>query len=172
MLLSSSARALLVCAAGALFATVASAQTKIAVVNLQQAVLQTAEIKKAQVELERKFKPRQDEIERLQKELQDLQKQVDDPKLSDAGRAQVTATGTRKQREAQRKLEDLQQDVDRERNEILGRAGQRMADVVKKLAEEKGLDIVVDITATIYVKPALEVTNDAVAAYDKAFPAK
>ena len=47
-----------------------------------------------------------------------------------------------------------------------------MTDVVKKLAEEKGLDLVVDTSSALYFKPALDITNDAIAAYDKAYPAK
>ena len=49
-----------------LFANLASAQTKVAVVNLQKAVFDSAEIKKADAEMQAKFKPRQDEIEQLQ----------------------------------------------------------------------------------------------------------
>jgi Skp family chaperone for outer membrane proteins len=45
-----------------------------------------------------------------------------------------------------------------------------MGDVVKKLSEEKGLDVVVDIPYTVYSKPTLDITNDAIAAYDKAYP--
>jgi outer membrane protein len=47
-----------------------------------------------------------------------------------------------------------------------------MAEVVKKIAEEKGLDVVVDIGNTVYFKPALDITTDIVAAYDKAHPVK
>ena len=45
-----------------------------------------------------------------------------------------------------------------------------MTEVVKKLAEEKGLDLIVDTTTTLYFKPAMDLTNDAIAAYDKAYP--
>jgi Skp family chaperone for outer membrane proteins len=44
--------------------------------------------------------------------------------------------------------------------------------VVKKLADEKGLDLVVDSANTLFFKPALELTNDAVTAYNKAYPVK
>ena len=40
----------------------ANAQVKIAVINTQKALLETEEIKKAQVDLEAKFKPRQDQM--------------------------------------------------------------------------------------------------------------
>ena len=59
-----------------------------------------------------------------------------------------------------------------ERNDILGRSSQRMQEVVKKLAEEKGIDIVTDISNTVYFKPALEITTESIAAYDKAYPVK
>jgi outer membrane protein len=76
------------------------------------------------------------------------------------------------QRDLQRKGEDLQADVDRERNEILGKSTQKMGEVVKKLAEEKGWDMVVDVSNTIYFKPALEVTTEALAAFNKTYPVK
>ena len=43
----------------------AAGQTKVAIVKLQEALLGTSEIKKAQAELQAKYKSRQDEIERL-----------------------------------------------------------------------------------------------------------
>jgi outer membrane protein len=46
-----------------------------------------------------------------------------------------------------------------------------MTEVVKKLAEEKGYDVVVDVSTTIYFKPALDITTEALAAFNKAYPA-
>ena len=47
-----------------------------------------------------------------------------------------------------------------------------MAEVVKKIAEQRGLDVVVDVSNTIYFKPALEITAEATADYDKTYPLK
>jgi outer membrane protein len=41
---------------------------------------------------------------------------------------------------------------------------------VKKLAEEKGVDLVVDTQIALYFKPAMDITADATAAYNKAYP--
>lgn len=167
-------RLLLVCIGVCSIATIASAQTKVAVINLQRAVLESAEIKKASAELEARYKPRQQEMEKLQKDLQGIQQQLQTGagKMTPQQEADLTAQGQRKQRELQRIGEDLQADVDRERNEILGKSSQRMQEIVKKLAEAKGYDVVVELSNTIYFKPALEITNEAIAAYDKAYPAK
>ena len=165
--------ALAVCAAG-LFSAPAPAQVKTAVINLQRAIADTAEIKKAQNEMQLKYKARQDALDKVQRELSDLQTQLQSSqgKLSPAGEADLQARGQRKQREAQRLNEDLQADVERDRQDILSKAQLRMIDVVKKLADEKGVDLVVETGAVVFSKPALEITNDAIAAYDKAYPVK
>ena len=157
-----------------LFASLAAAQSKVAIINLQRAVLESAEIKKASAELEARFRPRQQQMEKLQKDLQAIQQQLQTMagKLTPQGEAELTSSGQRKQRELQRVGEDLQADVDRERNDILSKSTQKMQEVVRKLAEEKGLDVVIDVTTAIYFKPALEITTDAIAAYDKANPPK
>jgi len=149
-------------------------QTKVGVVSLQQAVLGCAEIKKASAEMEAKYKPRQQEMEKLQRELQGIQQQLQTNagKLTPAAEADLTAQGQRKQRDLQRLNDDLQADVNAERNDILGASGKKMTDIVKKLAEDKGLDVVVDAQSTLFVKPALDLTAEAIAAYDKAYPAK
>ena len=84
----------------------------------------------------------------------------------------LTTQGTRKQRDLQRLTEDMQADVERERTDILTKSGDRMQQIVAKLAEEKGLDVVIDVSNTVYFKPVLDLTKDATAAYDKAYPVK
>ena len=150
-----------------------AAQAKVAIIDLQKAVLNTAEIKKAQAELETKFRPRQQAMAKLEQDLQQIQTQLQTgaAKMTQAQADDLQATGTRKQRELQRLGEDLQADVDRERNDILQRSGQRMTDVVKKLAEEKGLDVVIEASNAIFFKPTFDLTADATTAYDKTFPA-
>jgi outer membrane protein len=174
MFRSSILPALAVCAAGLFSSSLASAQAKIGVVNFQKAILDTAEIKKASTDLQNKYKPRQDALEKVQRELNDIQTQLQasQGKLSAAGEADLTSRGQRKQREAERLNQDLQDDVNNERNVVLQRAGGRMTEIVKKIADEKGLDIVVDVTNTISFKPALEFTAEATAGYDKAYPLK
>lgn len=150
----------------------AIAPAKVAIINAQKAVADTQEIKKAQTALEAKYRPRQDAIQKLQNQLQTIQQQLGVQNIAPDREAQLRADGTLKQKELQRLSEDLQSDVNNERQDILGRAGRQMTDVVKKIAEERGLDVVVDTTNTIYYKPALEITTEATAAYDKAYPAK
>lgn len=167
---------LLMSAVAALAVPAAQAQaispSKVAIINAQKAVADTQEIKKAQAALQAKYQPRQQAIDTLQRDLQSIQQQLSTPNLAADRAAQLRADGTHKQRELQRLSEDLQSDVNNERQDILGRAGRQMTNVVKGLAEARGLDIVIDITNTLYFKPGLDITADATAAYDRAYPAK
>lgn len=174
MFRSSFSTALIVCAAALASSSIASAQTKVGVVNFQKALLDTAEIKKASLDLQNKYKPRQDALEKVQRELQDIQTQLQSSqgRLSAAGEADLQARGQRTQREAERLSQDLQEDVNRDRNDVLTRAGQRMTEVVKKIAEAKGLDLVVDTQNTYFFKAALDITAEATTGYDKAYPLK
>jgi outer membrane protein len=167
--MSKLALALLVCI-GSL--GISNAQIKVAVINSQKAILETDEIKKAQLDLTAKYKPRQDQLEKLQKDLTDIQNQLQGGKLNQLGEQELTAQGQRKQRELTRLQQDLQEDADKDRNEILQRAGTRMQEVVKKLADEKGLDLVVDTANTLFFKTSLDLTADAVTGYNKAYPVK
>lgn len=168
--------AVLFTASAVLAITAANAQTiapaKVAIVNAQKAVADTQEIKKAQVALEAKFRPRQQAIASLQSDLQNLQQQMNAPNATPQHQAQIQAQGQDKQKELKRLSEDLQSDVDQERQDILGHAGRQMQEVLKTLAQQRGIDVIIDISTTLYYKPALDITAEATAAYDKAYPAK
>jgi outer membrane protein len=155
------------------FGHVAAAQAKVAVINLQKAVMDSAEIKAASAAMESRYKPRVAQIEQLDKEIAAIAQnlQTNAGKLTPQAEGDLNAQGTRKQRDVQRLRDDLQADVDRDRNEILQKSAGKMTDVLKKLAEEKGYDIVVDAPYAPYFKAALDITNDLVAAYDKVYPA-
>jgi outer membrane protein len=166
-------RPLVVCSALFVFGHVAAAQTKVGVINLQKAVLESAEIKAASAAMEARYKPRVTQIETLDKEIATISQnlQSNAGKLTAQAESDLNAQGTKKQRDVQRLRDDLQADVERDRNEILQKSSLKMGDIVKKLAEDKGLDVVVDVPYTVFAKPSLDITNDAIAAYDKAYPA-
>src|ERR1700755_3590662 len=103
-------------------ASIGSAQVKVAIIDVQRAVFESAEIKKAPAAMEARNKPRQTEIERVQKDIQALQQSIQSGKLSALGEQDAQQQGQRKQRELTRLTEDLQADVDRERNETLSKA--------------------------------------------------
>jgi outer membrane protein len=167
-------RPFLVCSALIVSAQLASAQAKVGVINLQRAVFESAEIKKADAQMQATFKPRQDKIDGLNKDIAALSQQLQSSngKLTPAAEADLQAQGQRKQRDLQRLTDDLQADATAYRNDVLSKSSEKMQAIVKKLAEEKGLDLVVDTSTALYYKDAMDITKDAIAAYDKAYPPK
>jgi outer membrane protein len=167
-------RPLAVCSALFAFSQIAPAQVKVAVVDLRRAVFESAEIKKADAEMPVKFKTRQDAVDKLQKEIAAISQQLQSSngKLSPAVESDLNLQGQKKQRDLQRLSEDLQADAQAYRDDILEKSSKKMADVVKKLSEEKGYDVVINSSTALYWKPAMEITNEVIVAYDKAYPAK
>ncbi len=173
MLLRMGFRPTLVCAALIALAQAAPAQIKVAVVNMQQAVFATAEVKKADSDLQVRLKPEQDRAQKLQTDLQGIQQQLqtNPSKLTEQQQEELNAEGTRKQRELQRLTTELQEAADGARQDILPKCTQRMVEVLKKLAAEKGYDLIVESTVAYFSKAGMDITADATAAYDKTYPA-
>jgi outer membrane protein len=173
-MLSRSVRVLLASAACLSFGVVASAQVKVAIIDMREAVNGTAEVKKAVASLEARVKPKQAEAEKIQRELADLQSKLQSlqGKLTPQGEQEMLVQGKRREKDLQRIQEDVNAELEQQQQEVGTRALQRMRDVVKKLAEEQQLDVVDDTSQTIYFKPALTITKAAIEGYDKAYPAK
>lgn len=163
-------RPLLICSALSL-GPAAFAQSKVAVISLQKSLFETAEIKKADADLQAKLKPRQDALDKLQQDMQKISQQLNDANLTPQQQIDLSAEGNRKKTEATRINEDLQAEFNDQRQLILSKASERMQAIVKKLAEEKGIDLVVDTQVALFFKPTMDLTTEATAAYDKAYPA-
>lgn len=170
---------LAVCAAAlastsVVFAQGASAPGKVGVVNFQQALLSTDEAKKAQADLVAEFAPRQAELEKVARTLQDDQTtlQSSQGKLSPQREAELNADIQHNQHLADRMTQDLQDDSQKKRDEMVQQMGARMTEVISKLRDEKGLDAIFDSASTIAYNKALDLTTDATAAYNKAYPVK
>ena len=150
----------------------AHAQLKVGTLDLQKALLETAEMKKEQATMEARYKKPQADIAKLQADIADIQKQLQTlgDKIKPEAQQEMVASGTKKQRDLTRLTEDLQADVERDRNDILARGRDRIEAVVKKVAEEKALDMVIDAGSLFYSKPTFDITKDVTLAYDKAHP--
>jgi outer membrane protein len=162
---------LVACSALLIVGQIAQAQSKVAVISLQKALFDTAELKKAQSDMSTTLGPRQQEAEKLTQEIDKINQQLQtDSTLTQQAQFDLQTQGKTKQTQLTRLNEDLQNDANTMRQTILAKSTDRMQTVVKKLAEEKGFDLVVDTQVALYFKPAMDLTAEATAAYDKAYP--
>ncbi len=162
------------CVMGLMSVAPAMAQAKIGIIDFQRAVVDTAEFKKAFAELEAKYKPKQDQLQKAQQTLQDIETQLRSAQgqLSQAGQAELQARGQRTQTQVDRLTQDLQEDFEAERDAALRVVSTRFTELLKKFATDKGLDVIADKQAVPYFSAALDVTDAAIAAYNAAHPAK
>jgi outer membrane protein len=151
---------------------VAQAPLKVGVVSLQKALEGTAELKQAEVDLRTKFGPRQDQLAEMEKDLAKMQQDYsgNQGKYNDAALAELGQKIQRRQLQLQRNSTALQEEVNRDRQDVLQRIGKNLQEVIRKVADEKGLDLVVDSTAALFSKPAMDISADVTVAYDKAYP--
>ncbi len=126
----------------------ATGVSKIAIINIQQAIVASNEGRRDFEVLNKKFDPKQaelksqnDEIDRLKK---DLSASTD--KLSEGERSQRVQSIDTKQKSLQRSLEDAQSEYQQQSNEIANRIGSKIMEVMDKYARENGIGVVMDVS--------------------------
>jgi len=153
---------------------VASAQDKIGVVSMNAAIASTAEGKKAIGDLQKKYQPRQQELERLQTEIQGIQDQLSKQTatLSDEEQRRLSRDLEDKQKLLKRSTDDAQSDFNTDRDEAVRRIGQKMLRVVGDYCQQNGYALVLDGAQIpiYYAAKDIDITAEIVKRYDAANP--
>jgi len=159
-------------------ATGAAAATKIGVLSVRQAIVNTAEGKQASAELQSQFAPRQNEIEAMNKQINDLRQRLNAGQntLSQDEQTRLQKQGEGLAKQLQRKQEDFQEDVNAAQQDAFDRIGRKMMDVLDRYSRENGYVAVFDTSAQaspiIYAANTIDVTQDIIKLYDQAYPVK
>jgi outer membrane protein len=159
-------------------AAAAPAAGKIAVLNVRQAIVTTAEGKQASAELQSQFAPRQNELEGLNKQINDLRQQLaaNQTTWSDEQKAKAQTQGQRLTAQLDRKNNELQEDVNAAQADVVDRIGRKMMDVLDRYARENGFTAVFDSSAQnspiIYASNSIDVTQEIIRLYDQQYPIK
>jgi Skp family chaperone for outer membrane proteins len=150
--------------------------TKIAVINVQTAILSTKDGQKAAADLQTAFNPRQQDLEKKQADLTALQDQLrkGSATMSEEAKTKlmrdIDATTTRVNRDRQ----DASSDLDEAQGKIMQELGGKMMAVMEKYAVQNGYAVVLDVsnpqTPVLWAASAVEITNDIVKLYDQAYP--
>jgi len=150
--------------------------TKVAVIQVQTAILSTKDGQKAAGELQGKFAPKKAEIDKKQADIAAMQEQL--KKLQATGSEEVKTKLMRDIDSANTKLQrdtqDAQADLDEEQQKIMQELGGKMMAVVEKYAQSNGLAMVIDVsnpqTPVLWAAQAIDITAEIVKLYDQANP--
>jgi outer membrane protein len=153
---------------------VSRAQGKIGIININAAIANTGEGKKAIADLQKKYLPRQQELERLQKEIQADQDQLSKqtPAPSDEEQRRLGRDLEDKQKLLKRSTDDAQTDFNADRDDAVRRMGQKMVSIIHDYAGQNGFTLVIDSAQVpiYFAAKDLDLTVEMVKRYDAANP--
>jgi outer membrane protein len=158
------------------FGGAAQAQVKIAVIDMQSALLSTNEGQKAVADLKAKFAPKQAEFEKRSQELQAKQDQYrkTENTISDEAKAALARDIDTMTKNLQRDTDDARADVDQDQQKVLNDLGQKMMQVLQKYANDHQLTLVLDVSGEPnnirFASSTVDITRDIITMYNNAPP--
>jgi outer membrane protein len=125
---------------------------KIGILNIQAAILNTAEGKKALTDLDKKYQPKKADLTSKQQEIAALEDQLQRGQnaTSDSAQLQLTRQLDEKKKILTRTQEDAQSDFNADRAEMIGRISQKMGRLVQEFADQNGYALILDTVAPVY----------------------
>ncbi len=147
--------------------------TKVALVNMQQAIANTKEGQAKIAELDKKYGPKQQEF---QKRAADIQTKMDELKktqntISDDARAAKDAEITRLKTSLQRDSDDTEADSNEDQQKLLQDIGGRIVQAITKYSQDNQIMLVFDISSQpnnlVCCGSAPDITKEVIALYDK-----
>lgn len=149
--------------------TVALAEPKLAVVDLQRALEETEDGKKAKAKLKADFDRKQHELDAKQDELKKIKEDLDKklplmkPEAADAEKKKFQDRFVELQQTYQR----LQQDLAKKEQDATSGIFRKLSTVVGTIAEREHFAMVLEKnSAVVWSQPALDITNEVIRLYN------
>ena len=145
-----------------------AAPMKVAVVDVQRAVMQTEDGLRAQAMLKKLFDSRQQELNKKQ---QDMAKQKDEIEKQ----AKVLSKDAYQKRveDWQKQMVDLQQifveynkELEKKQKELTDPVFEKVLGIIKRLAARDGYDVILDKQTVAYIRSDLDLTDQCIQLYN------
>lgn len=147
--------------------------TKVALVNMQDAIAGTKEGQARIAELEKKYGPKQQEFQKRSSDIQAKEEQLKKTQntISEEARASLEADINRLKTTLQRDMTDAQTDSQEDQQKLLADVGNKVYAAVTKYAQDNQIMLVFDVSSEpnniICCGSAPEITKEIIALYDK-----
>jgi outer membrane protein len=152
------------------------AATKIAIINIQSAILNTKDGQKAAADVQVKFNPRKTELDKKRTEIDAIQEQLRKgaATMSDEAKERLQKEIDAGTKELNRKGQDMNDDLEQEQGRIMQDLGAKMMKIVEEYAAQNGYAVVLDVsnpqTDVLWAAASTNITPDIVRLYDQAHP--
>lgn len=152
--------------------------SKVALINIQEAIVGTEEGKKLNADLQARFAPRRTELDNDQKEITALQNQLSagGNTMSAQAKQDLSQQIQTKQRDFQQSADNAQSDFQNAQTEMMNTVGSKMMPILKAYAEQHGYTAVLDVSLpwpqnpVLYYNPGVVITAEIIKLYDQAHP--
>jgi outer membrane protein len=155
-------------AAAFLHSGVAAAETKIAVVDVQRAVASTEDGLRAQANLKKLFDSKQQELNKKQADLQRQREEIDkQAKVLPKDAVQKRLDDWQKQMmELQAIFLEYNKELEREQKKLTEPVFEKMLGIIKRIATNENIDVVIDKATVAYVRGDLDLTDRCIQMYN------
>ncbi len=154
-----------VAATGSLFA-----QQKIGVIDLAKLQSQTKEGKRIRTRIQATAKQKQAKIDGMKARAQDLQRKLQDPKISNDKKDEYANQLNQLQYEAQATAKAADDELRAKQNKEMGLFKEKVLSAVAEVAKSMGLDFVIPKGSTLYNKMSSEITNQVITKMNAMYP--
>jgi outer membrane protein len=143
---------------------------KVGYVDLQRALLEVEDGKKAKARLKREFDKKQKQLDEKQKQVKKMKDELE------SGAMMMTEEAKRqKATELQKKMYELQQlylqlqgDLTKKEAEATKEIFDRMGDIIQKIGRDKGYDLILEKTesSVLFARPSMDLTDEVIKRYN------
>ncbi|WP_338046638.1 OmpH family outer membrane protein [Polyangium spumosum] len=148
----------------------AAAQSKIAVIDVRRAMLETEEGLRVQATLKKLFDSRQVELDakqqKLQVEKESLEKDAQNKKVPQEQLQRRFETLQKQAAELQAIAMEYQREMQRKETEMTTPIYQRIIGIVRRIAAQDGYEIILEKASVPYMRADLEITDRAIQMYN------
>jgi Skp family chaperone for outer membrane proteins len=151
-------------------AVATSTGSKVAAINVEQAIFASNEGQRDMDTLSKKFEPKSNELKAQNDELEALKKKLST--ATDDAKPELQRQVEAKQKSLDRAAQDAREDFQTQQNEIGQRILQKMAPIIMKYANENSLGLILDTSQpwpqglVLWAGPSVDITKPVVDAYN------
>jgi outer membrane protein len=150
----------------------ASNASRVGVINMQTAILESVEGKKAADTLKAKYDAKAAELEKKKKEIEDLTAELkkQEKNLSEDAQTQKSKLIEAKQKELNRSGEDAGNEFKQLQDETINTIGNKILRVIQSYASEQNFSLVIDSSSAqggvLYFSPTTDITTEIIRRFD------
>lgn len=152
--------------------------TKVAVIDIQVAIMNTKEGAAAGASVQAKYQPRKDEFDKRQRDIQSIQDQLKkgSATMSDDAKSKLERDMDSKTKALQRDTQEVSDDYEQEMGKVFNEIGGKMMQIIEQYSYQNGYAVVLDASnrqqsPVLWAAPSSNITADIIKLYDQAHPA-